>query len=129
MLPRALLDELERVDRRLRLRAGEQLADGLLLAGVTLLDRRALRPFDQVECRVRSGSRTVHRVVDVVPRTAEDLPRVRPVGLEALERADGELTCKGERLVDELDRFKQPVGDAELRDVGCLEHPILPERI
>ena len=40
-----------------------------------------------------------------------------------------ELARERERLVDELHRLEQPVGDPELRDLRTGEHAVLPQRI
>ena len=54
---------------------------------------------------------------------------VRPVRLGPFEWLVGELSREGERLVDELGRLEQPVGDAELRDLQARQHAVLPQRI
>ena len=126
---RAQLDELECVQRRLRLRAGEKLADRFLLATVALLDRPLLRAGDQFERGVRCRCGAVHGVVHRGPRPAENRLCVRPVRLGPLEWLVGQLVREGERLVDELRRLEQPVGDAELRDLPARQHSVLPQRI
>jgi hypothetical protein len=88
---RAQLDKLERVERRLCLGAGKELADGFLLALVAFLDRPLLRAGDQVERDVRRRRCAVHRVVDGRVCAAEDRLRVGPVGLGPLEHTVGEL--------------------------------------
>src|SRR5439155_12107658 len=107
----ALLDELERVNRGLRLRPGEEVADCLLLATVALCDRPVARALDQAERDIRGGSGAVDGVVDSGPGTAEDRLRVGPVGLSALGGQSGELAHERERLADELRGLEQPIGD------------------
>ena len=104
-LLRAPLDDRERVRRRLRLRADEQLGHRVLLGRVALLDRPVLRARDQVERDVRRARRAVHGVVDARARLADDRLEVRPVrparsGFVAVAR-------ERERLVEELDRLEQ----------------------
>ena len=126
---RAVLDELERVDRRLRLRARQQLADRILLTTVALCYRPLVCALDQVEGHVRCRRRPVDGIVDRGARSAEDRLRVRPVRLLPFERLCGELARERERLVHKLGRLEQPVRDPELRDLGRLEHPVLPQGV
>ena len=126
---RAPLDEVEGVDRRLRLVSGQQLCDRLLLLAVALLDRPRRGALDQVERAIRGGGGAVHGVVDVRARAAHDRLELGPVRLAALDRRLHELEREGDRLVDELDRLEQPVGEAELDRVLRLEQPVLAERV
>ena len=125
MLLRPLLHELEGIEGRLRLRTCQQLADGVLFAPVSLLDRPFTRAGDQFERSVRSGRGAVHRVVGVRARPPEGPFRVRPVRLTALKGTFGELACEGQRLVEELGRLEEPVDDLQLRDLGRAEHAVL----
>ena len=52
---------------------------------------------------------------------------VRPVRRRALDLA--ELACERERLVDELDRLEQAVGDPELERLGGGQQLVLPQRV
>ena len=111
----APLDEVERVDAGLRLRAGEQVGERVLLGGVALLDRPAGGAGDQLERAVRGERDAVHRVVDGVARLRADLGRVGEVGGRArrpclLDRADEPL----DRVVEELDVVEQRVDEPEL---------------
>src|SRR4029079_2088109 len=64
-LPReAPLDDVERVERRLRLGPGEQLGGGILLRAGSLLEAPPRPPFDQLKRPVGRGRLAVHRVVD-----------------------------------------------------------------
>ncbi len=124
------LDEVVRVQRRLRLAAEQQVGDRLLLGAVPLLDRPARRPFDQVERAVGSGSGAVDRVVELVARLAGHLVQLREVGRVALHpSALGQLDREGERLVDELDGFEQPVGESRLERLWASQHAVLPQRV
>ncbi len=114
MTLRPLLDEVERVDGRLRLCSWQELADRLLLPAIAVLERPLLRALDEVECGVRRGRRAVNGVVDARPCAPEDRLGVGPVRLRPLLRILRQLPRKGERFVDELDRFQKPVGDPEL---------------
>ena len=91
----------------------EQLGHRLLLGGVALLDRPVPRAGDQVERDVRRARRSVHRVVDARARLAQR-PCRAPTSRAPLARRLDSSTRERERLVDELDRLEQPVGDAEL---------------
>ena len=71
----------------------------------------------------------MHGVVDVGPRAAHDRLEVGPVGLGALDRRLHELERERDRLVHELDRFEQPVGEAELDRVLRPQQPVLAQRV
>ena len=129
MLLRAQLDQLKCVERRLCLRTGEELADCFLLSLVAFLDRPMLRSFDQIEGGVRCRRSAVNCVVYGRAGSTEDRLSVGPVGLGPLERLVGQLPCECQRLVDELRRLEQPVGDAEVRGLGARQHPVLTQRI
>ena len=74
---RAPLHEVERVEGRLRLAAGQQVGDGLLLRAVALLERPAgERALDQVERAVGGGRRAVHLPVEPRPGFADHLRRI-----------------------------------------------------
>ena len=75
------LDEVERVERRLRLRREEQVGERLLLGPVALLDAPGLGAFDQVERPVRRRRRAVQGVVEAGcarARRARSSTRDRP---------------------------------------------------
>ncbi len=128
---RPALDEVERIQRRLRLAAGQQLAHRLLLGAVALLERPAgAGALDEVERHVRSGRRAVHLPVQPRACLADDVffsqvlgpvPGTWPFGRE-LER-------EGDRLVDELGRLEQAVREAELEGVRAGQHPVLAHRV
>ena len=111
MLLRSLLDEPEGIDRRLRLRPRQELADRLSFTRVALFDRPLLRALDQVERRVGRRRGAVHRVVDARARSPKQRFGIRPVRICAFERPVCELTRERERLVHELHCVEQPVGD------------------
>ena len=77
---RAALDEVEGVDGRLRLRAGKELGERVLLRAVALLERPRRRALDEVERAVRRGRRAVHLAVEARARLAADLGDVGEVG-------------------------------------------------
>ena len=62
---RASLDEVEGVERGLCLAAEDEVGDRLLLLAVSLVDRPAGRPLDQVERAVGSGRGAVDGVVEL----------------------------------------------------------------
>ena len=126
-LLRAPLDDGERIRRGPRLRADEQLGHRTLLRCVALRERPVLRARDQVQRDIRRTCRAVHGVVDARPRFANDRVELRPVRLDALELA--ELAREAERLVDELDRCDQAVGDPELERLGRGQQLVLAQRV
>ncbi len=124
------LDEVERVDRGLRLRAGQQVAECLLLRCVPLLDRPAGAAGNQVERAIRGERDTVHRVVDGVPRLGADLGCVGEVGGRAwspslLDRAYEPL----DRVVEELDVVEKLVDEPELCRLGGAQEPVLLQSV
>ena len=76
------LDDVERVDRGLGLRAGEQLGERVLLRGVALVERPRGRALDQLERAVRGGRQPVDDVVDARACLAHDVRYVAQIGLE-----------------------------------------------
>src|SRR5439155_25110610 len=88
---RALLDELEGIDRGLRLWSGKELCDRVLLPPAALVERPFAGALDQLERGVRRRGGAVHLVVDRGARAPEDRFGVRPVRLGALQRTLGEL--------------------------------------
>ncbi len=126
----AALDEVERVDRRLRLRPGKEVGERVLLRPVALLERPGGGAFDQVERPVRGGSGAVDGVVDPGAGTSDDLGDVGQVGFPAwrparLDRREEEL----DRLVEELDRLEQRVGEPGLESLRPGEHAVLAQRV
>ena len=73
----APLDEVERVERRFRLRREEQVGERFLLGPVALLDRPRLGAFDQVERPVGRRRRAVQGVVELAPGAGHELARRR----------------------------------------------------
>ena len=124
------LDEVEGVHPGLRLRAGQEIGERVLLGGVALLDRPLGRAGDQVEGAVRGERDAVHGVVDGVARLGADLRRVGEVGGRSgcallLDRADEPL----DRVVEELDVVDELVGEPELDRLAGVQHPVLLQRI
>ena len=68
-------------------------------------------------------------VVHGCARAPEDRLRLGPVRLDAVGRTLRELSRERERLVHELHRLEQAVGDTELRDLRTGEHPVLSQRV
>ena len=111
----AALDEVERVDAGLRLRARQQVAERVFLGPVALLHRPACGAGDQVERAVWRERGAVDGVVDAEPGLAAHLGRLAEVGLRPrlppfLDRAHEPL----DRVVQELDVVEQLVGEADL---------------
>src|SRR5439155_6681411 len=75
------------------------------------------------------GRGAVHGVVGLGASFAERLLEIR-LGRAALDaQAVRELQRKRDRLVDELDRLEQPIGEAELECLRGVEHPVLLQRV
>ena len=129
MLLGASVDKVEGIDRRLRLRPWEKLADCLFLPAVALGDGPLSRALDQIERDIRGRRGAVNRVVDRRPGAPEDQLGIGPVGLSPLQTLLDQLACKRERVVDELRGLEQSIGDAELRYVSAQEHPVLAQRV
>ena len=108
---------------------GRSSAIACFFLAVALLDRPRRGALDEVERAVGGGGGSVHGVVDVRPRAAHDRLELGPVGLGALDRRLHELERERDRLVDELHRLEQPVGEAELDRVLRLQQPVLAERV
>ena len=111
---RAALHEVERIDGGLRLRSGEELRERVLLGSIALLERPRRGALDQVERAVRRGSRAVYLPVEArtgLPAHLGDVGeiRTRPPLAGALVDL---LEQERERLVEELDRFEERVGEA-----------------
>ena len=124
------LDDVERVDRRLRLVAREELRERVLLGGVALLEAPARRALDQLERPVGRGRLAVDRVVDPRACLAHDVRDVGEVGVgpgggTGLDRPDEEL----ERLVDELDGLEHVVDEAEGERLVGAREAVLAERV
>ena len=124
---RAPLHEIERVERRLRLAAEDQVGDRLFLLAVALFDRPAGRPLDQVERAVRRDRRAVDGVVELRAGPADRLLHLGRVGRLALERRADELERERDRFVEELDRLEDAVGEPVLEGLGAAQHPVLPQ--
>ena len=127
---RAPLDEIERVDGRLGLRAGEELGESVLLGAIALLERPLSGAFDEVERAIGRGRRAVQLAVEPGARLSRHLADVREIGfgphlaatfLDLLEQ-------ERERLVEELDRLEHGVGEALLERLRAREHAVLAER-
>ena len=123
--------QVERVDRCLRLRAGEELRERVLLGAVALLERPRRGAFDEVERAVGSGRGAVHLAVERERALRIDLGHVAQVGgrpplpgalLDLLEQ-------QRERLVEELDRLEERVGEPLLERLLRVQHPVLAERV
>ncbi len=123
--------DVERVDRGLRLRAREQLGEGILLGRVTLGEAPRGRALDQLERTIRRRRLAVDDVVDTCASLADDLRDVRQVrrghalALAGLDPPQKEL----ERLVEELDRLEDVVDETELERVAGAEQAVLPEGV
>ena len=125
---RAPVDEVEGVEGGLRLAAGEQLADRLLLGAVALLERPAgAGALDQLERLVRSGRGPVELVVEPSARLPYHF--LRRVAVTATVTVRGELGGEGDRLVQELGRLDQAVGEAEFVGLWAGQHPVLAHRV
>ena len=117
------LDEVERVEGRLRLRREEQVGERLLLGPVALLEAPARSAFDQVESSVGSGGRAVHHVVELPPRARDDLGGPGQVRVLPREPVRGDR----DRLLDEPLRLDDTVDKAELERLLRGEHLVLPQ--
>src|SRR5262249_41050159 len=105
----AALDEIERIEGRLRLRAWHELGDRLLLASVALVDRPGRGASQQLEGDVRGGRGAVHLVVDLRSGAGGNGWEVAEVGLVPRLLLVGEIERECNRVVHELDRLEQSV--------------------
>ncbi len=104
-------------------------ATAVLLLAVALLDRPARRSLDQVERAVRSDRGAVDGVVQLGACAANRLRHPRRVRCLPLERRADELERVRDRLVHELDRLEQLVGEAVLDRFGPAQHLVLAQRV
>ena len=84
---RAALDEVERVQRRLRLGREEEVGESLLLGPVALLEAPARGAFDEVERSVRRRCGSVERVVELPAALHDGLGEAGKIGLFARQAA------------------------------------------
>src|SRR5262249_46352062 len=122
--------DVERVHGRLRLRSRQKLCQRFLLRTVAVLETEARCALDEIQRAVRGRSSSVHLIVDLQSRTAADLGcvaqvRVRGRWCAVLDAADE----KCDRLVEELDRLEEFVGEAQLMSLRSGEHAVLAKRV
>ena len=127
---RAPLDEVESVEGRLRLRPGQELGDRLLLRGGSP-PRSSSRAAPSIRSSASSGAGDAPWTASSTwPRgAAHDVSSSDQVGLGALRRPVRELERERDRLVHELDRVEQPVGEAELDRAFARQQPVLAQRV
>ena len=116
------LDEVEGVDRVLRLRRGQQAGDRVLLGAVALLERPLRRALDQVEC----DPRRVRRPEQLAACAPDHLGRARKVGLLARRGCAPQV---GDRLVEEPGVVEDRVHQTELERLLGVEHAVLAQRV
>ena len=127
----ATLDEVECVHGRLCLWAGKELGKCVLLCPVAVFERPGRRPLDEVDSPVRRRSRAMNLAVEAGARLSADLGDVGQIGgRTSLAGAFLDLVeQEGERLVEELHRLEEHVGEPGLERLACVEHPVLAERV
>ena len=128
---RASLDEVERVDGSLRLWAGEQLGERVFLRAVGLRQRPGGGTFDEIERAVRSRRGAVHLPVEAGASFATDLGHVRQIGARPpLARTFLDLVEEiRERLVEELHRLQEGIGEPGLESLLRAQHAVLAQRV
>ena len=123
--PGAPLDEVERVERGLRLRREEQVGERLLLGPVALLDAPRLGAFDQVERPVGRRRRAVQGVVELAAGARDELARRGEIGGVA-----GRLLERDrDRLVDQPLQLDHAIDEAELVRLLRAQHLVLAHRV
>ena len=123
----ATLDDVESVDRRLRLGAGKELGERVLLGEVALLERPGGGAFDEVEGAMRGGRGAVNLVVDLESGAAADLRSVGEIGdsLGLRRLLLDPRQKKRERLVDELHGLEERICEPELERLRASQHAVL----
>ena len=128
---RAPLDEIEGVHGGLRLRAGKELSECVLLRAVALLERPGRGALDQVERAVGGGGGAVQLAVEACAGLAGHLGDVGEIGFRT--HFPGALLDlfeeQRERLVEELDRLEERVRESALVRLPAGEHPVLAQGV